>query len=303
MSSDLVNELKSRLRVEAVIPAAGAEFELVGRGRELQGRVHDSLKVRVDRQFWKWHSQGVGGDVFSWLAFRRFGRTEADGEQFVEILREACALAGMEFPEKAEGGGGRQKQTEKRRLEEILERYVSLCESLRDAEFYVRARQRKPWLTAEICERWRIGNAATPAQWRADGPYRLSDDEMKAVNLYRHSSERAGEWYPFFRECMVIPTLFRGRVQYLSSRYLSDVDGRGNLRAKKTLHMPGLELLPRPAGFNLDCLYEAETREKGVVLVEGPLDAVAVCERGFPSVAMFGSSPSEELVRVLRKCG
>lgn len=264
----------------------------------MQGKVHDSLKVRVDRQFWKWHSQGVGGDVLSWIAFRKFGRVAVDGEQFVEVLREGCALAGMEFPEQQKAEGGRQKAEQKRKLEEILERYVSLCESLRDAEFYVRAKQRKAWLTAEICERWRLGKAATAAEWKAAG---ISDDEMKSVNLLRHSHERAGEWYPFFRDSIIIPTLWRGRVAYLSSRYLSDVDGRGNVREKKTLHMPALDLLPRPAGFNLDVLHDPETRAQGVMRVEAPLDAIALCEQGFPAVGMYGSVANEELVRLLRK--
>ena len=296
--SDLVNELKQRLRVEDVIESAGAEFAWVSRrGRELIGKQHDSLKCRPDRQFWKWHSQGVGGDVFSWIAYRKFGRTDVDGEQFVEVLREGCAIAGMEFPESRgrESGVGSQR----RKLEEILERYVSLCESLRDAEFYVRAKQRKTWLTVEICERWRLGRSATAAEWRKFG---LTDDEMKAVGLYVHSHERKDEWYPFFRDSIVIPTLYWGRVQYLSSRYLSDVNGAGIAREKKTLHMRSLELLPRPAGFNLDVLREPETRAKGVRLVEGPLDAIAACELGRPAVAMYGGL-SEELCRHLKRVG
>lgn len=294
--SDLANELKQRLRIEDVIEQSGAEFVWASRrGRELQGKVHDSLKCRPDRQFFKWHSQGIAGDVFSWIAYRKFGRTQVDGEQFVEVLREACAIVGMEFPERERSNP---KQSERRRLEEILERYVSLCESLRDAEFYVRAKQRKGWLTAEVCERWRLGRSATPAEWRGAG---LTDDEMKAVGLYVHSQERKGEWYAFFRDSIVIPTLHWGRVLYLSSRYLSDTNNAGITREKKTLHMRSQELLPRPAGFNLDVLNDPETRKLGLRLVEGPLDAVRACELGRPSVAMYGSTPSEELVRFLKR--
>ena len=294
--NDLVAELKARLKVEDVISSSGAEFELTSRGRERQGVRHDSLKVRVDKQFWKWHSQGIGGDVLSWIAYRKFGRVECDGEQFVEVLREGCAIAGIPFPEQDSRKDA--KAQSKRKLEEILERYVSCCESLRDAEFYVQAKQRKGYLTAEVCERWRLGKSATAAEWRAFG---ISDDEMKSVNLYRHSADRAGEWYAFFRESIIIPTIFRGRVQYLSSRYLKDTLPSGALREKKTLHMPSLDLLPRPCGFNLDCLYDAETREKGLRLVEAPLDAIASCELGKPAVGMFGSTPSEELARVIAK--
>lgn len=296
--SDLVAELKQRLKVEDVIERSGAEFAWVSRrGRELSGKVHDSLKCRPDRQFWKWHSQGVGGDVFSWIAYQRFGRTAVDGEQFVEVLKEACAIAGVEFP--ASGSHKDAKTQRRRELEEILERYVSLCEALRDAEFYVRAKQRKKWLTPEICERWRLGKAATPAEWRSGG---MSDDEMKAVGLYVHSQERKDEWYAFFRDSIVIPTLYRGRVLYLSSRYLSDTNNAGVMREKKTLHMRSQELLPRPAGFNLDVLYDAAAlKVSGLRLVEGPLDAIAACEIGRPAIGMFGSTPSRELCELLKR--
>jgi len=296
--SELSDELKQRLRIEDVIEQSGAEFVWASRrGRELVGKVHDSLKCRPDRQFFKWHSQGIGGDVFSWIAYRKFGRTDVDGEQFIEVLREACAIAGMEFPEKRDSR--KDAKTQRRRgLEEILERYVSLCETLRDAEFYVRAKQRKTWLTAEICDRWRLGRAATVAEWRGAG---LTDAQMKDVGLYVHSQERKGEWYAFFRDSIVIPTLHWGRVLYLSSRYLSDTNNAGIAREKKTLHMRAQELLPRPAGFNLDVLNDPETRKLGVRLVEGPLDAIAACELGRPAVGMYGSTPSEELVRFLKR--
>jgi DNA primase len=296
--NDLVAELKTRLRIEELV---GASVKLVRSSRQFKGccPFHNektpSFYVTPERGNFKCFGCGASGDVLTWLGFERFNKLRVDGEDFIEVLRMGCERAGIAFPETREANA---KTVEKRRLEEILERYVSCCESLRDAEFYVQAKQRKGYLTAEVCERWRLGKSATVSEWRAFG---ISDDEMKSVNLYRHSADRAGEWYAFFRESIIIPTIFRGRVQYLSSRYLKDTLPSGALREKKTLHMPSLDLLPRPCGFNLDCLYDAETREKGVRLVEAPLDAIASCELGKPAVGMFGSTPSEELARVIAK--
>jgi DNA primase len=317
VSSDhLVQELKARLKVEDVVATYGAhaQGELKGRGRELCGAANDSLKVYPYDQAWRWYSAQIDRkqDALSWIAYSKFGRTAVDGADFADVLRIACGLCGIDYEAHcAKSKGGNAKATTRRKLEDILERYVALSESLRDAEFYVRVRQigrktiekngekielpGKTWLTKEICERWRLGPAPTFQECERAG---VSADDLKAVCLYRCS--QGGEWYMFFRDAMIIPTMRQSRVLYLSSRVFKDFKQDGTPKDKKTLHMPTGDLT-RPAAFNLDCLNDPETREKGVWMVEGPLDAIACCERGQPSLALYGATPGDELAKILKR--
>lgn len=318
--SDLIQELKSRLKIEELVCSYGThkQSELKGRGKELEGAKNESLKVYPYDQAWRWYSQSIRykQDALSWIAYSRFNRTSVDGEDFVEVLKIACGLCGLDYEQHcAKSKPQSERAVKRRKLEDILERYVALSEELRDAEFFVKVRQigrktierggekieypGKQWLTKEICERWRLGPAPTEAECKRAG---VSVEDLKLVNIYRCGQK--GDWYMFFRDSVIIPTLHRSRVLYLSSRYFNDFNHAGDKRPKKTLHLP-LEdsALTRPAGFNLDCLNDPETREKGVWLVEGPLDAVACCELGQPAVAMYGTVAGDELVKLLRRAG
>ncbi|HYG76507.1 MAG TPA: hypothetical protein VEK08_15990 [Planctomycetota bacterium] len=336
--NDLVEELKSRLRLEEVIARTEP---LVRDGRGLRGEARNSLKVDPHKQVWSWWSQdpgqgqkALGGDVLSWIAYNRFKRVQVDGEQFIEVLKEACALAGIAMPEQGDDQA-RERANERRRREEILERYLQVCESLRDAEFFVRARQigrkdggtggrgdgetcgrgdgeivdtgGKVYLTREVCERWRLGEAPTLAQCLKAG---LTEKELRSVALLRDPLRSGPDERPYmyFRDSLIIPYIEYGRVVYLSSRYFSDYDGRGNKREKKTLHMITPQKgndwigMKRPAGFNLEALRDPRAKEVGVLLVEGPLDAIACTERGHPAIAILSGAPSEELCKKLKAC-
>ena len=81
----------------------------------------------------------------------------------------------------------------------------------------------------------------------------------------------------------------------VTSRYLSDVDGTGKSREKKTLHLPTADFtrpeygngLPKPCGFNLEARYHSASKLQGILIVEGPLDAIACTEREHPAIAMM----------------
>lgn len=318
MSDNLIQELKARLKIEDLVATYGthAQGEVKGRGRELCGARNDSLKVYPVDQAWRWYSQQIDRkqDVLAWIMYGKFGRLSVEGEDFVEVLKIGCGLCGLDFEQYAKGPKSK-TYGQRRKLEDILERYVSIGEDLRNPEFYVRVRQigkkvveekdgekidvpGKTWITQDICERWRLIPAPTLAQCERAG---VSVDELRCVELARIGRDE--EPYMFFRDSLIIPTLYRGRVQYLSSRTFTDFLPDGTKREKTKLHMPALPLLPRPPAFNLDVLNDPEAREKGVIGVEAPLDAIRTCETGHPALALYGSVPGEDLVKMLRRAG
>jgi hypothetical protein len=181
---------------------------------------------------------------------------------------------------------------------DILSAYCSVAESIRDGEFYVRCAQRKSYLTREVIARWRIGQAPTLGQCKAAG---LTEEELESVGLY---VQREHGKVMFFRDCMVFPFYDNGRVVYFTSRRLVDHDprtGEALSKSAKALsmrapdsHGDGGVLLS--TGFNGDALQY----EESVMLVEGPLDAIACTERGHPAIAMVGKCPRPGLLARVR---
>lgn len=313
-----LDTIKERLGIEAVI---GGEYELqaCGVGR-YKAKAHESLSVNAVDQVWSWFSQSarpgqkvLGGDVFDWLAWRRHGRIsrELEKAEWGELLREACARAGLD-PDQvlARDVKSAEKARARRAKEDLLGRYLDVAVEGWTDEARASIRRIKPWLSDAVIERWRLGVAPRLEKLIKAG---LSEEALVRVGLVKRN--RKGEPYPHFRNCVVIPYFERGRVVYLSSRRLRDVgrDGEPLPKAKKALAMPRPSKVVRdgktlwsggmwqPMGFNLDALLDPRTREVGLVLVEGALDAIACTERGHPAIGVLRSTPSDELCARLRR--
>lgn len=249
--SDLVSELKQRLRIEDLVSRRSG-IKLVRSGRALKAccPFHNektaSFYVRPASGCFRCYGCGKSGDVLSWLAFEKFNRLEVDGEDFIEVLKYGCECASIPFPERAQQPGAKARGADKRKREAILEKYVSVAEACRTAEFFVRAKQRKAYLTEDVCRRWRLGMAPTLKQCDAAG---LTAEELREVGLLRvwHDEEKM-----FYSDSIIIPILEGGRVVSLIDRKLND-----NTTRKKCLLMPapgedGRGGMPVVSGFNVD---------------------------------------------------
>lgn len=123
---------------------------------------------------------------------------------------------------------------------EILRLYHAAALAARTPEFYVRARQRKSYLTPEVIARHGLGLAPTLRECLAAG---LTELELRAVGLLCDPVSDGPDRSPylFFRDCIIIPyyrTDGTGPV-YFSSRRLSDTRADGTLldKGKKALCM------------------------------------------------------------------
>ena len=85
MSESIIAAIKERIKIEELI---GASFQVVGRGRVLTTKEHDSLKIWPADGRWWWFSQNTGGDVLDW--YRQVHR--CDLAAAIEHLARAAGI-------------------------------------------------------------------------------------------------------------------------------------------------------------------------------------------------------------------
>ena len=218
-----------------------------------------------------------------------------EGSDFIEILREACNLAGFDFDEAA----GKQNAAKykrlraiKRRKLDILATYAKLARQAWTDSARAWAIARKKYVGRDVIDKWRLGNApGLPAMLKAE-----PEKAWAAVGLVRYN--RDGEPYPYFRRCLVIPYYEHDRVVYFTSRRYRDRDEAGNdIPGNKCLSMPAPDKQTKrggmapPDGFNLPVLDDlGPLRDKGLLLCEAPLEALYCSEHGHPAIGILSAA-------------
>jgi len=104
-SLDIAQQIKSSLRIEEEFRADGCDLIACGRDFECCCPFHSektaSCKIHPEQNYFKCFGCGAGGDVLNYISHVKFERPaqEITAAQFIEVLREGCARAGIDFPE------------------------------------------------------------------------------------------------------------------------------------------------------------------------------------------------------------
>lgn len=280
----VLEEVKSRLPVEAVLAAAGARLHPMGRNRlrtlcPLHPDTDPSLVIyTADR---RWHCFGCGarGDVVDLI------RALENHSSFVDALRSAARQAGVQFPEKASAP----RQPDHRPLfEQAVKVYASAIPE--DAVQYLARRGLPP----EFVKLKRIGYAPQQTRGFLASHLKKSGVDLRlaeAAGLVTRSSQNtvrdtfaaAGGGY------IVLPITRQGAAVDLQGRAFPEAD-----RKPKYLNLPGERVY----------LYgEDSLAGPYVLLCEGVLDAMSAELAGLPAVATRGvSSFRESWVARFRMC-
>lgn len=293
--NDLAERIKEKLPLKDVADP-GSSGKREGKYWVLCCPLHNektpSFKIDEERGSFKCHGCGASGDVFDYVGRARFGRVRPVGADFVEVLKACADMAGIEWTESNDPSSAAvERRVSARRVGTILSGYAEVAAESWTPELRVRVQQQKKYLTQDVCERWNLGISPTLSALKAAG---LSEDDLRFVGLLRKSSYQEGPAdYLHFRSRLIIPHMRQGRATYLCGRSLD----RACAKEKKYLNLPlpkdGTGGVLKPWWFNNEACWDKDARTKGVLLVEGRLDAIACCENGHPAVA-FLSSPSEE---------
>ena len=90
MADDIVERIKSTVRIEQIIEQDG--YHLDHRGRYCKCAEHDSLVVDTAEQSYYWNSQDEHGDVINWVEKRR-------GVEFKTAVEELCRRSNLPDPD------------------------------------------------------------------------------------------------------------------------------------------------------------------------------------------------------------
>ncbi|MEM6535946.1 MAG: DNA primase [Pseudomonadota bacterium] len=294
-----VDELKARLRPSDII---GRKVKLKKQGKEWVGlspftnEKTPSFYVNDQKKIFKCFSSGMGGDVISFVM-------ETERLSFMETVEKLADEAGMALPKATPES---QEQYDKR------QRLIAACEAaaayyeacLRasegaDARRYLEGRG----LLASSWGRYRLGYS--PNDWRKTLEHLkgqgFSMREIIDAGL-AVEKEGGGEPYDRFRGRLMFPIEdARGAVIAFGGRALEPDAKPKYLNSSDTelFHKSKVLYRYKPAREAF-----GGTDEGGLIVCEGYMDVIALCEAGFGhTVAPLGTALTEDQLGLLWRAG
>ncbi|MEM8615589.1 MAG: DNA primase [Pseudomonadota bacterium] len=294
-----VDELKARIRPSDVI---GRKVKLKKQGKEWVGlspftnEKTPSFYVNDSKKIFKCFSSGMGGDVISFVM-------ETERLSFMEAVEKLADEAGMALPKATPES---QEQYDRR------QRLYGACEA---AAAYFEACLREA--EGSEARQYLDGRGLSPASW---GRYRLGyspDDwrktfeHLKSKGFSRNEiveaglavdKEGGGEPYDRFRGRLMFPIEdTRGQVIAFGGRALQPDAKPKYLNSSDTplFHKSKVLYRYKPAREVF-----GGTDEGGLIVCEGYMDVIALCEAGFGhAVAPLGTALTEDQISLLWRAG
>ena len=294
-----VEELKARIRPSDVI---GRKVKLKKQGKEWVGlspftnEKTPSFYVNDQKKIFKCFSSGMGGDVISFVM-------ETERLSFMEAVEKLADEAGMSLPKATPES---QEQYDRRlRLIAACEAAASYYEDcLRapdgsEARRYLENRGLRP----KSWSKYRLG--FSPDDWRKTNEHLkakgVSQSEIIEAGL-AVSKEGGGEPYDRFRGRLMFPIEdARGQVIAFGGRALQPDAKPKYLNSSDTPLFHKSRVL-----YRYKAAREAfgGTDEGGLIVCEGYMDVIALCEAGFGhAVAPLGTALTEEQISLLWRAG
>jgi len=307
-----IDEIKQANPIESLV---AEEFELLGRGKELIAREHDSLKVHIGYQRYFWHSMkpahNWSGDVVEWVMMRK----NMDFKSAVELL---ARRAGLPDPEWAAG--------------EVEERLTAAARA--DA-----------WTVAtDVFHKWFLASPAAVAYAKGRGwtDETIRDHKLGFSGAYEDKARLREEMKQEFlahgidieSPAAVAVIGFSGNVSVWATRqkltdqikgyqkwidrgYINGMIGFENLVYPHLYHTKTVYFsvrgLKEKTHFNLPGILAGDRKvflnskwsptDGRCVIVEGQADAITLAQWGINAIALCGLSTDSNLKSYLKKDG
>lgn len=284
----VVDDIKSRLDILEVV-SHYVPLQRSGRSYKANCPFHQektpSFHVFPERQTWRcFGACATGGDVFSFIM-------RAESLEFAEALKRLAQYAGVALPDR----GRRSDQQATFQINEATRGYFQrLLASTQGVE--VRRYLARRGFTAQTIEKFELGlSPGDGASLRNHLVQQGSSLEQLALAGVVSSGEN-GPYRDFFRGRLMIPIRnAQGELCGFGGRALDDSN-------PKYLNSPRSPSFDK--GRILYGLYLAKeaSRQHGIVIVEGYMDAIMAHQHGFNNVvASMGTALTEQQVSEMRR--
>ena len=315
-SEDFLAELKDRIILSDYI---GRTVKLVRAGKHMKGlspfkpEKTPSFFVDDEKRSFNCYASGVSGDIITYVM-------EAEGLGFTEAIERLCDFAGMEPPPSSPQE--QQKVRRRKSLQELMEAAVAFYEQQLRSDVGEKARtylREKRGLDDGAWSRHRIGYA--PEGWQSlrdhlVNEFKAQDVELIEIGLVRPSKRSDKPAYDFFRDRVIFPIFnaagkpvaLGGRA--LAASHILKADGIPKyinsaetplFRKSSTIYAygPARDALVRASRSGA-----ADPLTRGLVVVEGYMDVIAMAEHGFATaVAPMGTALTEDQLNMLWRVG
>ncbi len=306
---DAVEEIRARTVLSALV---GRTVALKRAGREFVGlspfnkEKTPSFYVNDEKRFFHCFSSGKSGDAFTWLM-------ETEGLSFREAAERLAADAGVESPIRQDPQAAARAQ-ERKELGHWLEEANTFfqAELRRSRGAQARAYLDQRGVTATDWERFEIGFA--PDGWSTLKDHLIGKgarvDELVRAGLLA-VSDRGKDPFGYFRNRIMFAIRDSGRrlvgfggralspeerAKYLNSPE-RDIFQKGRLLYRFAEARASLARAPGAGG-------QAEARPRGLIVVEGYMDAIALARVGIGhAVAPLGTALTEDQLKLLWTAG
>ena len=294
-----VDELKARIRPSDVI---GRKVKLKKQGKEWVGlspftnEKTPSFYVNDQKKIFKCFSSGIGGDVISFVM-------ETERLSFMEAVEKLAEEAGMSLPKATPES---QEQYD-RRL-----RLIAACEA---AAAYYEACLRAP--EGAEARRYLEQRGLRPNSW---GKYRLGFSPDDWRKTFEHLKSKGFSQSEIVEAGLAVAKdgggdpydRFRGRLMFPIEDSRGQVIAFGGRALQPDAKPKYLNSSDTPLFHKSRVLYRYKaareafggTDEGGLIVCEGYMDVIALCEAGFEhAVAPLGTALTEEQIALLWRAG
>lgn len=284
----VVEDIKSRLDILEVV-SHYVPLQRSGRSYKANCPFHQektpSFHVFPERQTWRcFGACATGGDVFSFIM-------RAENLEFAEALKRLAQHAGVALPDR----GRRSDQQATFQINEATRGYFQrLLASTQGVE--VRGYLARRGLTAQTVEKFELGlSPRDGASLRNYLVQQGSSLEQLALAGVVSSGEN-GQYRDFFRGRLMIPIRnAQGELCGFGGRALDDSN-------PKYLNSPRSPSFDKGRILYGQYLAKEASRQQGIVVVEGYMDAIMAHQHGFNNVvASMGTALTEQQVSEMRR--
>lgn len=249
-----------------------------------------SFVVSPDKQIFHCFGCGRGGNVFSFVM-------EMQGVSFPDAVRELGGQYGVEVAAQRD-----EEPSQNEPLYRVtdfaarwFQRQLMRKATGESAQHYLNKRR----IPADMWESFQLGYAGEgwDAFYQAARRKAAPIDALRQVKLIVSSEKRSG-YYDYFRKRLMFPiTLLSGRVVAFGARTMeAGVDPKYLNSVESPIYAK------RRVLYGLNLAREAIRSERGVLIVEGYMDCIALHVHGFANaVASCGTAITQEHAGLLRR--